>query len=86
MDLWKESIVFPDAELYAESFEKNLLKKSNISQASQTLKSRCDHKQPYNFFSVLADLWTLPGSGVPRPELVGRGGRGGEGVKPLVYR
>ena len=33
----KESIGFPDAELYAESFEKKL-KKSNIQEARQTLK------------------------------------------------
>ena len=34
----KESIGFPDAELYAESFEKKSLKKSNIQEARQTLK------------------------------------------------
>ena len=38
MYLWKESIVFPDVELRAESFQKNSLKKSNIPEASQTLK------------------------------------------------
>ena len=35
---WKESIGFLDAELYAESFGKKLLKKSNIPEARQTLK------------------------------------------------
>ena len=35
---WKESIGFPDAELYAESFEKNFIKKSNILEACQSLK------------------------------------------------
>ena len=38
-EVWKESIGFPDLELYAESFEKNSLKKSNIQEARQTLKS-----------------------------------------------
>ena len=38
MDLWKENIGFPNAELYAESFEKNLYKKSNIPEVRQNLK------------------------------------------------
>ena len=36
--VWKEPIGFTDPELYAESFEKNSLKKSNIQEAQQTLK------------------------------------------------
>ena len=36
--VWKESNRFPDAELYAKSFEKIHLKKSNIQKTRQTLK------------------------------------------------
>ena len=35
---WKEYVGFPDVKLYAESFEKKSLKKSNILEALQTLK------------------------------------------------
>ena len=34
----KESIGFPEAELYAESFEKKFIKKSNILEVRQILK------------------------------------------------
>ena len=33
---WKESIVFPDTELYAKSFEKNSLKKIKYCRSSTT--------------------------------------------------
>ena len=36
--VWKEPIGFTDLEPYAESFEKNSVKKSNIQEAHQTLK------------------------------------------------
>ena len=57
----KKSITFLDAEFYAESFEKKLLKKIKYSRTSpDTETSRCGHQQPYDFFSVFADFRTLP--------------------------
>ena len=41
MDLSKESIGFPDVELYDKSFEKYSLKNSNIPESRQTLKIIC---------------------------------------------
>ena len=49
---WKESIEFPDAELYARPFEKKIIKKINYSRGSPDPEnSRCGHQQPYSFFS-----------------------------------
>ena len=57
---WKESIGFLDAELYAESFGKKIIKKNQIFQKLGDPENfRCGHKQPYNFFSVSADFRTF---------------------------
>ena len=60
---WKESIGFPDSELYTESFEKKFINKMKYSRSSPdpdfldlTISS---HQQQYDFFLVFADFWTL---------------------------
>ena len=52
---WKESIGFPDAELYAKYIEKkNSIKKIKYSRGSPDPEnSRCGYQQPYNFFLFL---------------------------------
>ena len=58
---WKESIGFPDAELYAESFENKFIKKVKYSRSSPDPEnSWCGHQQAYDFFSVFAYFQTLP--------------------------
>ena len=44
---WKESIVFPDTELYAKSFEKNSLKKSNILEARLVVTGALTQKERF---------------------------------------
>ena len=57
---WKESIGFPDAELYTESFEKNSLKEIKYSRSSPDLgNSWCIHEHSYNFFLVFVNFRTL---------------------------
>ena len=63
--LQKESIEFPDPELYAESFERNSL---NFSRSSPDPENyRCDYQQSYNFFSEFTNFRRLPDkSGKPK--------------------
>ena len=60
-NVWKESIGFPDPELYAESFEKNSLKKSNIQEARQTLKiigvAISSHIISFRFLPISRHFW-----------------------------
>ena len=53
---WKESVRFPDPELYAKYFEKKSLKNKYFTSS---LDPECGHQQPYSFFSVFADFQTL---------------------------
>ena len=54
----KKSIRFPNDEFYAEYFDKKkFIKKIKYSRRSpDSENSRCDHQQPYNFFSIFADF------------------------------
>ena len=51
---WKETIGFPDTEIYAELFEKVIKIKYSISSLNSG-NSPCGHQQPYDFFSVFVD-------------------------------
>ena len=60
----KKSIKFPNDELYAKKFIKKI-KCSRRSPDSEN--SRCDHQQPYNFFSIFGDFRTFSDySGKPK--------------------
>ena len=57
--LSKESIGFPDAELYDESFLKKVIEKLKYFLSSQDPKfSQCNYQQPYNFFYCCNYCWT----------------------------
>ena len=55
--------VIAEAELYAESLDKNIIKKIKYSRSlPEPENSRCGHQQPYNFFLVFDNFRTLPGN------------------------
>ena len=53
----KKSVRFPNAKFYAESIGKKVIEKSSFPKSSPDIEnSQCRHQQPYNFFSVFADI------------------------------
>ena len=70
--VWKESIGFPNSELYTESFQKKFIEKKikYLRSFPDPENYRCGNQQPHNFFPVFANFRTLPYNSEKQNQLI----------------